>query len=51
MRSLEKENTRVKKIVAELELFKLILKESLSYLKRRAWRPGSFVTMPPCGSP
>ena len=41
MRSLEKENTRLKKIVAELEL----------YLKPRAWRPGSFVTMPPCGSP
>ena len=51
LRSLEKENTRLKKIVAELELYKLILKESLSYLKPRAWRPGSFVTMPPCGSP
>ena len=51
MRSLEKENTRLKKIVAELELDKLILKESLSYLKPRAWRPGSFVTMPPCGWP
>ena len=51
IRSLEKENTRLKKIVAELELDKLILKESLSYLKPRAWRPGSFVTMPPCGSP
>ena len=36
MRSLEKENTRLKKIVAELELDKLILKESLSYLKPRA---------------
>ena len=32
-RSLEKENTRLKKIVAELELDKLILKESLSHLK------------------
>ena len=49
LRSLEKVNTRLKKIVAELELDKLILKESLSYLKPRAWRPGSFVTMPPCG--
>ena len=36
MRSLEKENTRLKKIVAELELDTLILKESLSYLKPRA---------------
>ena len=36
MRSLEKENTRLKKIVTELELDKLILKESLSYLKPRA---------------
>jgi len=34
--SLEKENTRLKKIVAELELDKLILKESLTYLKPRA---------------
>ena len=33
MRSLEKENTRLKKIVAELELDKLILKESLTCLK------------------
>ena len=33
MRSLEKENTRLKKIVAELELDKLILKESMTYLK------------------
>jgi transposase-like protein len=32
MRSLEKENARLKKIVAELELDKLILKESLSHL-------------------
>jgi hypothetical protein len=36
MRSLEKENTRLKKIVAELELDKLILKESLPHLKPRA---------------
>jgi transposase-like protein len=36
MRGLEKENVRLKKIVAELELDKLILKESLTYLKPRA---------------
>ncbi len=36
LRSLEKENARLKKIVAELELDKLILKESLTYLKPRA---------------
>jgi len=36
LRSLEKENTRLKKIVAELELDKLILRESLNYLKPRA---------------
>jgi len=36
LRSLEKENTRLRKIVAELELDKLILKESLDYLKPRA---------------
>lgn len=30
---MEKENTRLKKIVAELELDKLILKESLDFLK------------------
>ena len=34
--SLEKENTRLKRIVAELELDKLILRESLTYLKPRA---------------
>jgi hypothetical protein len=33
---LEKENQRLKKILAELELDKLILKESLDYLKPRA---------------
>lgn len=36
MRSLEKENARLKKVVADLELDKLILKESLAYLKSRA---------------
>ena len=36
LRSLEKENAWLKKIVTELELDKLILKESLSYLKPKA---------------
>ena len=36
LRSLGKENARLKEIVAELELDKLILKESLSHLKPRA---------------
>ncbi|MEM9496562.1 MAG: transposase [Pseudomonadota bacterium] len=36
MKSLEKENARLKKIVAELELDKLILKEILHHLKLRA---------------
>ena len=36
MKSLEKENARLKRIVAELELDKLILKESLNHLKPRA---------------
>ena len=36
MKALEKENERLKKIVATLELDKLILKESLDYLKPRA---------------
>jgi putative transposase len=36
LRALEKENTRLKKIVAELELDKLILKESLDFLKPKA---------------
>jgi transposase-like protein len=36
MKALEKENTRLKKILAELELDKLILKESLDFLKPRA---------------
>ena len=33
LKSLEKENSRLKRIVADLELDKLILKESLDYLK------------------
>lgn len=33
MKSLRKENDRLKKIVAELELDKLIFKESLDFLK------------------
>lgn len=36
MKSLQKENERLKKIVADLELDKLILKESLDYLKPKA---------------
>ena len=36
MRILEKENTRLKRMVVELELDKLILRESLTYLKPRA---------------
>ncbi len=35
-KALEKENSRLKRIVADLELDKLILKESLDYLKPRA---------------
>lgn len=35
MRALQKENDRLKKIVADLQLDKVILKESLDYLKRR----------------
>jgi hypothetical protein len=35
MKALEKENRRLKKIVADLELDKLILKESLDFLKPR----------------
>jgi len=34
-KGLEKENTRLKRIVADLEPDKLILKESLNYLKPR----------------
>ena len=33
LKAMEKENTRLKRIVAELEPDKLILKESLDYLK------------------
>ena len=36
IRPLEKENARLKRIVADLELDKLILKESLNYLKPTA---------------
>ena len=36
LKALEKENNRLKKIVAELELDKLILKESLDFLKPKA---------------
>jgi len=36
MKALEKENQRLKRIVAELELDKLILKESLDFLKPKA---------------
>ena len=35
-KALEKENQRPKKILAELELDKLIVKESLDYLKPQA---------------
>ena len=36
MRSLQKENERLKKILAKLQLDKLILKESLDHLKPKA---------------
>jgi len=36
MKALQKENSRLKKIVADLELDKLILKESLDFLKPKA---------------
>lgn len=36
LKALQKENDRLKQIVAELELDKLILKESLDYLKPKA---------------
>lgn len=36
LKILQKENDRLKRIVAELELDKLILKESLDFLKPRA---------------
>ena len=38
LKAMEKENARLKRIVAELELGKLILKESLDYLKPKASR-------------
>ena len=36
LKAMEKENIRLKRIVAELGLDKLILKESLDYLKTKA---------------
>ena len=36
LKALQKENDRLRKIVAELELDKLILKENLDYLKPKA---------------
>ena len=36
MRALEKENERLNEIVAELQLDKMILKESLDYFKPKA---------------
>jgi len=36
LKALEKENQRLKKVVADLELDKLILKESLDFLKAKA---------------
>ncbi len=36
LKAVEKENQRLKKIIADLELDKLILKESLDFLKPRA---------------
>ena len=44
MKSLEKENARLRKIVAELELDKLTLKESLNHLKP-AWQASSVLTV------
>ena len=35
LKTLQRENQRLKKIVADLELDKLILKESLDFLKPR----------------
>ena len=45
MKSLKKENERLKKIVADLQLDKLILKDSLDHLKPRALRGLSFVRL------
>lgn len=36
MKALKKENERLKKIVADLQLDKVILQESLDYLKPKA---------------
>ena len=36
MKSLKKENERLKRIVADLQLDKLLLKDSLDHLKPRA---------------
>ena len=36
LKALEKENQRLKKIVADLELDKLIRKESLNFIKPKA---------------
>ena len=36
LKALEKENSRLKKIVADLELDKLVLKESLDFLRPKA---------------
>jgi len=36
LKAMEKENARLKRIVTDLELDKLILKESLDYLKPKA---------------
>ena len=44
-KTLEKENARLKRIVADLELDKLILKESLNYLKPTARRQQTSVRL------
>jgi transposase-like protein len=50
-KEIEKENIRLKRIVAELELDKLILKESLDYLNRHSPDSllvrGNHTTVPP----
>ena len=52
-KEIEKENIRLKRIVAELELDKLILKESLDYLNRHSPDSllvrGNHTTVPPSG--
>jgi len=50
LRGLEKENTRLKRIVADLELDKLILKESLNYLSRGSDDCRSASGCDPCAS-